>query len=71
MTSEFFTDPALQQQATAAGYASVETYLQILVERDRERLAIAEGVEAMRSGRVRPFEEFDREFRGCYPNKVC
>ncbi|MCO6045771.1 hypothetical protein NG895_17880 [Aeoliella sp. ICT_H6.2] len=41
----------------------MEAYLQILVERDRERLAIAEGIEAMRAGRVRPFEEFDREFR--------
>jgi predicted transcriptional regulator len=31
--------------------------------RDEERAAIQEGLDAMHAGRVRPFEEFDREFR--------
>lgn len=58
-----FDDPLVQQQATAAGFASVEGYLQSLVEQDRERLAIREGIEAMKAGRMRSFAEFDREFR--------
>ena len=56
-------EPTLLDQAAAAGYASVEHYLQSLIERDAERLAIQEGLEAAREGRVRPFDEFDREFR--------
>ena len=63
MTSDILTDPVVQQQANTAGFASVEAYLQVLVDRDRERLAVAEGIAAMREGRVRPFDEFDREFR--------
>jgi predicted transcriptional regulator len=31
--------------------------------REAERASIAHGLEAMQAGRVRPFEEFDREFR--------
>lgn len=57
-------DPqAITSQAAAAGFASVELYVQSLIERDAERLAILEGLEAAKKGRVRPFEEFDREFR--------
>ncbi len=63
MATDLFSDPSIQSQATAAGHGSVEVHLQTLVDRDRERLAVAEGIEAMKSGQVRPFEEFDREFR--------
>lgn len=56
-------DGSLLAQAIAAGYASVDQYVQSLVEQDAERLAIQQGVDAARGGRVRPFEEFDRELR--------
>lgn len=52
-----------QSQAIAAGFASVEDYIVSLLDRDAERAAIQEGIDAMQAGRVRPFEEFDREFR--------
>ena len=32
-------------------------------ERDETLAAVHQGLEDMRTGRVRPFEEFDREFR--------
>ena len=54
---------ALHQQAATAGFASPELYIQSLLERDAERLAIQEGIDAYKAGRHRPFEEFDREFR--------
>jgi hypothetical protein len=50
-------------QSLAAGYASVEQYVYSLVQRDRERLAIQEGIDAMKAGRNEDFEQFDREFR--------
>ena len=53
----------LQEQAATAGFASPELYIQSLLERDAERLAIQEGIDAYKAGRHRPFEEFDREFR--------
>jgi hypothetical protein len=56
-------DPNIQGLATAAGYASVEDYVFSLIERDTERMAIQQGLDAMQSGRTRPFEEFDAEFR--------
>ena len=59
-------DPSLLAQATAAGFASVESYIYDLIGRDAERLAILAGYNAVREGRVRPFEEFDREFRSRY-----
>lgn len=52
-----------EQQSVAAGFASVEQYIYSLVRRDRERLAIEEGITAMKEGKVQDFGEFDREFR--------
>ncbi len=52
-----------EQQLVAAGYASVEQYIHSLVRRDRERLAIEEGIAAMKEGKVQDFDHFDREFR--------
>ena len=51
-----------ETQSLAAGYANVEQYVHSLVLRDRERLAIEEGIAAMKEGRVQDFDEFDREF---------
>lgn len=53
----------IQSQAVAAGFASVEAYVAMLLDRDAERVAIREGIQAMEEGRVRPFDEFDRDFR--------
>ena len=52
-----------ESQSVAAGFASVEQYILSLVDRDRERLAIEEGLEAMRQGRVEKLDEFDARFR--------
>jgi len=56
-------DLDLQSQAIAAGFATVEDYVHVLLNRDAERVAIQQGIDAMRSGKVRPFEEFAAEFR--------
>ncbi|MEX0714952.1 MAG: hypothetical protein WD066_00115 [Planctomycetaceae bacterium] len=53
----------VQAQAVAAGYANVDEYLLSLLDRDKERLAVRSGVDAMRAGRTRPFAEFDAELR--------
>jgi hypothetical protein len=53
----------VQGQALAAGFAHVDEYVFDLIERDKERVAVQEGLDAMRAGRKRPFEEFDAEFR--------
>jgi hypothetical protein len=50
-------------QSLAAGFASVEQYVHSLVLRDRERIAIEEGIAAMKNGRAQDFDEFDLEFR--------
>lgn len=55
--------PSVLRQASAAGYASVEHYVQSLLDRDRERLAIKEGIDAVNESRVQDFDVFDRDFR--------
>ncbi len=52
-----------QAQAITAGYATVEDYVITLLTRDGERLAIQLGIDEMRAGQTRPFEEFDQELR--------
>ena len=63
MQIEIPDDFNVQAQAAAAGFASVDEYVAMLLERDAERVAISEGLQAMKEGRMRPFDEFDREFR--------
>lgn len=63
MQIELADNPSVQDQATAAGFANVEQYIQALLDRDRERLAIQEGIDAVDEGRVQDLDEFDREFR--------
>ena len=58
-----FNDAAVQSQAVAAGFATVELYIQSLLNRDADRLAIQKGIDARESGQHRPFDEFDRDFR--------
>lgn len=53
----------VQTQAIAAGFSSVQDYVATLLDRDAERVAIQDGLRAMAEGRVRPFDDFDLEFR--------
>jgi hypothetical protein len=63
MQLDGFNEPLARDQALAAGFASVELYVQDLLDRDAKRLAIQAGIDALEAGRVRDFDEFDREFR--------
>jgi hypothetical protein len=63
MTFEQFNDQTIQNQALAAGFATVDLYIQNLIERDAEVLAIKEGIAAMEAGDVQDFVEFARQFR--------
>ena len=56
------------QQRAAAGRGGTEVdvirqALDLLDWHDQERQAIQEGIDAWRAGDVKPFDEFDREFR--------
>jgi hypothetical protein len=63
LTMQITVPEDTETQSLAAGYASVEQYVHSLVLRDRERLAIEEGISAMNEGRVQDFDDFDRDFR--------
>ncbi len=63
MQLDGFNEQFVLDQALAAGFASVELYVQNLLDRDAERIAIQEGLEDLKAGRVRHFDEFDREFQ--------
>jgi len=56
-------DASIQQQASVAGFETVQDYVENLLQRDAERLAVLEGLQAAAEGRVRPIEEFERDFR--------
>ena len=58
-----FNETAIQSQAVSAGFATVALYIQDLLERDADRLAIEKGITALKAQQHRPFDEFDREFR--------
>ncbi|MCA9160680.1 MAG: hypothetical protein KDA51_13265 [Planctomycetales bacterium] len=47
----------------AAGFATVDQFVSELLRKERERLAIQEGIDAMAAAHVSEFAEFDREFR--------
>ena len=63
METSSFDTAAVQSQAVAAGFATVEQYIQSLLDRDANRLAIQKGVEALEAGQHRSFDEFDQAFR--------
>ena len=63
MNLEPFQETSIQSQAAAAGFATVELYIQELLDRDADRLAIKKGFGALEAGQHRPFDEFDSEFR--------
>ncbi len=53
----------IRQLSLSAGFADVNQFVNSLLDKERERLAIQAGVEAMESGKVTEFASFDREFR--------
>lgn len=63
MQIEIPDSPDFQSQAISAGFASVEDYVLTLLNRDAERVAIQQGIDDMKAGRVQPFDEFDAELR--------
>ena len=63
MQIELRNESELRNLAAEAGFSSVSDYVQMLVDRDADRIAILEGIAAANAGRVRPFEEFDRQFQ--------
>ncbi|HVJ67403.1 MAG TPA: hypothetical protein VM510_05430 [Caulifigura sp.] len=63
MTIQLPNDRDIQGQATAAGYSTVDEYVVALLDRDAERAAIQEGIDAMHRGDMRPFEEVEAEIR--------
>jgi len=52
-----------KQLSIAAGFASVDQFVHSLLLKERERLAIQAGIDAMDAGQVMDFADFDREFR--------
>ena len=52
-----------QQLSLAAGFANIDQFVNSLLRKERERLAIQAGIDAMGAGQVTDFAEFDREFR--------
>jgi hypothetical protein len=63
MTINLPDDRDYQAQAVAAGFSTVQDYVMTLLDRDAERAAIQEGIDAMRRGDVQPLDEFDAELR--------
>ena len=52
-----------KQLSVAAGFADVDQFVNSLIRKERERLAIQAGIDAMDAGQVSDFADFDREFR--------
>lgn len=63
MQAEFLNSELIRQQATVAGFGSVEDYLVNLVHQDIERQAIKQALDELDAGLGRPLEDFDAEFR--------
>lgn len=57
----------IQRQISNGSYASPDEVVRVALAalrlRDEEVVAIQEGIDDMEAGRLRPFSEFDREFR--------
>ena len=62
-TMEIHVSEDVRQLSLSAGFADVTQFVNSLLDKERERLAIQAGIDAMESGRVSEFASFDREFR--------
>lgn len=63
MQIEINNEALAQQAATAAGFPNVEVFVNSLIKRESDLLAINEGLADAAAGNVRSFDEFDKEFR--------
>lgn len=54
----------IQDQAIAAGFVSVEQYVIALLRRDADRVAILQGINDSKAGRLRSAEEVETNIRG-------
>ena len=52
-----------KQLSVAAGFADVDQFVHSLLRKERERLAIQAGIDAMDAGQSTDFADFDHEFR--------
>ena len=52
-----------RQMARSAGFDNVEEYVNRLIKNEADLLAIREGIEDAKAGRMRTLDEFDAEFR--------
>ena len=57
MEIKIAANESLQNQAVAAGFGSLEQYIYTLLDRDAERVAIQQGIDALNEGRTIPAEE--------------
>ncbi len=55
--------PLLQEQATAAGFLSVEQYVMDLLNRDADRVAVLQGLADLEAGRCRPAAAVEADLR--------
>jgi hypothetical protein len=55
--------PRLKDQATAAGFLSIDQYVMDLLARDADRVAILQGLADRKAGRCRDAEEVEADFR--------
>ncbi len=53
----------VRQLSLLAGFADVNQFVNSLLDKERERLAIQAGIDAMEAGNVIEFSAFDRQFR--------
>lgn len=53
----------IRQLSLLAGFADVNQFVNSLLDKERERLAIQAGIDAMDAGSVTDFAAFDRKFR--------
>lgn len=51
------------EQALAAGFATLELYVARLLEQDAERIAIQQGIDDWKAGRVQTLDEVSAELR--------
>ncbi len=61
MELNHINESAVQTQAAAAGFATAELYIQHLIQKDADRLAVQQGFEDVEAGRLRRFSEFNQE----------
>ena len=52
-----------KQLSIAAGFADVDQFVNSLLRKERERLAVQAGIDAMDAGQMTDFADFDRDFR--------